>query len=330
MDEVDVINERWDYLIVLDACRFDFFAETYRDYLDGVLMMKKSLGTSTNEWRDKCFPGYYDDIIYISANPQICDKSAVYGYTAGEHFGTVHELWKDHWDRELGTVRPEVVTRLASEIIRATPGKRFIIHYLQPHAPYLSLADRTRGYLDGDVNSVRRLIGTEAGQGPGRVRKKLFQILRKALPRGGCRGLLPKQPEWMLRKLLAIAPKAPLEAAWRTVGRQGVRAAYAANLEAVLQQTAELVRSLSGRIVVTSDHGEFLGEDGFYGHPTGSDHPILKEVPWLVVEGAVGTIEREGFEYGGVEGQKTPAGEPQGQEEQEELRKKLQALGYYD
>jgi hypothetical protein len=43
--------------------------------------------------------------------------------------------------------------------------------------------------------------------------------------------------------------------------------------------------------VVTSDHGEFLGENGNFDHHPGSKNPLLLEVPWLKVENAknVGT-----------------------------------------
>ena len=91
------------------------FREIYRDYLDGVLMMKKSRHQH-KRMADNCFPGYYDDIIYISRQSAICEKSAVYGYAHRRAFGTVHELLKDHWDRELdGALRS---SRGLLEIIR--------------------------------------------------------------------------------------------------------------------------------------------------------------------------------------------------------------------
>ncbi len=35
MKEQDIIEEDWDNLIILDACRYDFFERVYKDYLAG-------------------------------------------------------------------------------------------------------------------------------------------------------------------------------------------------------------------------------------------------------------------------------------------------------
>lgn len=330
MDKINVMNESWDYLIILDACRYDYFERIWRKYLQGRLEKRISPGSSTNQWRDESFPDFYDDLVYITANPQISATSKVYGFCAGEHFHTVHEVWKDGWDQDIGTVLPESITRVALDIIRRTPNKRFVVHYLQPHAPYLSLSDKSRGYLNADINAVRRLVGAAAGGKMSRRGGRLLKYLSKAF-RGT--NILTNQPEWVLRKLLGIPPKAPMESAWRTVGRERLRQAYAENLKAVLKQVAELVEHLSGKIVITSDHGELLGEDRCYAHPTGSDHRILREVPWLVIEksGDIGSGHK-------VEGADSNAGGPPtgaeedavAQEEQQELSDKLRALGYFD
>ncbi len=330
MDTIDVSKEKWDYLIILDACRYDYFEQVYRQYLKGDLAKKMSIGACTDEWRDKSFPGRYDDIIYISANPQICAALKVYGFCAGEHFHAVHEVWKDRWDQDIGTVLPESITRVALDIIRRTPNKRFVVHYLQPHAPYLSLSDKSRGYLNADINTVRRLVGAAAGGKVSRTGGRLLKYLSKAF-RGT--NILTNQPEWMLRKLLGIPPKAPMESAWRTVGREQLRQAYAENLKAVLEQVAELVEHLSGKIVITSDHGELLGEDRCYAHPTGSDHRILREVPWLVIEKSGDVVSEHKVEGADSDAGGPPTGVEEdavAQKEHQELSDKLRALGYFD
>ena len=47
---VNMMEEDWDFLIVLDACRFDYFSEFYGDFFDGKLEKKISAGCSTVEW----------------------------------------------------------------------------------------------------------------------------------------------------------------------------------------------------------------------------------------------------------------------------------------
>jgi len=116
----------------------------------------------------------------------------------------------------------------------------------------------------------------------------------------------------------------------RRYGKKMLPKAYKANLECVLEQVAVLLKHLTGKIIITSDHGEFLGEGGRYAHPYGSVHPTLVEVPWLAIEKAEKDIDTE--EVAGD--QKLPAepAEPIGktETEQEELIRKLKALGYYD
>lgn len=326
MDRLNVTNERWDYLIILDACRYDYFEQVYRQYLKGDLAKKMSLGTCTDEWRDKSFPGRYDDIIYISANPQICAMLKVYGFCAGDHFHKVYEVWNEEWDEVSGTVLPEALTKSAIRIIAETAGrgKRYIMHYLQPHAPYLSPQGGTKGYNKGDINQTRRLINSAGDNRTRRFRDKLLRQLTRFLPRDI--GFL-SPTDWYLRKSLRIPPEAPMEAAWRTVDNETLRKAYRDNLVAALKQVSVLIDNVSGRIVVTSDHGELLGERSCYGHPRGSKNPILITVPWLVIEKEAAS----GGEIGKVghpsESDSGPDQRPRTTEE--EIAGKLRSLGYF-
>jgi len=60
-----------------------------------------------------------------------------------------------------------------------------------------------------------------------------------------------------------------------------VRAAYAANLRLVLGHARELAGLLRGRLVITADHGELLGEDGRFGHDPTLTYKELYLVPWM-------------------------------------------------
>jgi predicted AlkP superfamily phosphohydrolase/phosphomutase len=281
MNKVDITKEQWDFLIVLDACRYDYFERTYKNYLNGQLTKRISAGSSTDQWRDKSFPDYYDDIVYISANPHFTETIPVSGYTAGDHFHKVHEIWKTGWDKEKGTVLPETMTATAIEIIKNSPEKKFIIHYLQPHAPYIVLVERFKGYIDPDCNTNRIIAGAADSENKHIFRKKILKNLLKYFKNNN---ILTNRPAWVLRKLLALPPEAPMEIAWRYVGKKALRQAYEINLKLVLVQIAELIKHLSGRIVITADHGELLGENFLYSHPTGSTNRILIEVPWLIIE----------------------------------------------
>jgi hypothetical protein len=59
--------------------------------------------------------------------------------------------------------------------------------------------------------------------------------------------------------------------------------AYQENLEFVLDEVMEELEKLEQRTVITSDHGNFVGEKGFYGHPYNVHAEPLIKVPWFVV-----------------------------------------------
>ena len=323
MNKVNVMQEKWDYLVILDACRYDYFERLYQNYLQGKLTKRISIGSSTNEWRDKSFPDYYDDIVYISANPHFSATLPVYGFIAGEHFNKIHEIWKSAWDSEKGTVLPEILTKNAIDIIKNTNNKRFIIHYLQPHAPYLSLLSESKGFASGQVNSNRKIIGTQETKNVSTIKKKLLKKLVKLFKNNN---ILTNHPDWFLRKLLQIPAERPLELAWRNAGKKGLRKAYEENLVSVLKQVKVLLNYLSGTIIIPSDHGELLGEKKCYGHPPGSQNPIQIEIPWLTIEKQTkNTMIKEPD----LKKDKTSHIESN-EDNQKEMENKLRALGYYD
>jgi len=128
----------WDILIILDACRFDFFQEEYRQYLSGNLRKVESEGRDTLSWACYTFPDYYD-ITYVSGavpiNSVKTDLSYLpfkVHYLPVKHFREIVDVWKFGWNFNLGTVMPRSVTEAA---LRRN-GRR-IVHYFQPHAPYI-------------------------------------------------------------------------------------------------------------------------------------------------------------------------------------------------
>ncbi len=321
---VNVVKEKWDYLIVLDACRYDFFERQYGKYLAGKLSKKTSQGGSTPQWRDGAFPNRYDDIIYITSNPMINASQEVYGYNAGDHFGKIVEVWKSGWDQARGTVMPDMVTNVAIKTIADNPGKRCVIHYLQPHAPYVGADLQSKGHASAETFGRGLACGEQDSSVPA-FKKKMLAWLMKFFKENN---LLGNHPEWFLRKWLNIPALSPLEVALRTLGREGLKRAYEANLELVLEQVAVLVEQLSGAIVVTADHGELLGENRCYGHPPKSVNPIQLEVPWLVIEkGKAMPLTRETAE----EVNSTDEDEGNDSEQNDhEVIERLRALGYYD
>ncbi|RLI40500.1 hypothetical protein DRO64_08910, partial [Candidatus Bathyarchaeota archaeon] len=68
-----------------------------------------------------------------------------------------------------------------------------------------------------------------------------------------------------------------------TVSR--LREAYRDNLRLVLEYVNKIVKETEGGIIITSDHGEMLGEYRLFLHPCRIECKILRLVPWLEVRG---------------------------------------------
>jgi len=55
------------------------------------------------------------------------------------------------------------------------------------------------------------------------------------------------------------------------------------NIKIALFFVELLLNKLRGKIIITSDHGDLLGEDGKLGHDTKWKHPKLNEVPYVEI-----------------------------------------------
>ncbi|PSG98640.1 MAG: hypothetical protein BRC29_00755 [Nanohaloarchaea archaeon SW_7_43_1] len=78
------------------------------------------------------------------------------------------------------------------------------------------------------------------------------------------------------------------ESVWRKAekgeySRKEVYQTYESHLEFVLPKAKELAETLEGKTVITSDHGNLVGENGLYGHPSRARARCLRKVPLLVI-----------------------------------------------
>ncbi|MFX0134903.1 MAG: hypothetical protein ACFFDN_14775, partial [Candidatus Hodarchaeota archaeon] len=146
-------SHQWDILFIFDACRYDYFKLVYSKFfyaLDlnftGSLKKVISPASGTLEWCSNVFTkSNYKDIIYVSSNPFVnskgystrSQKGNILSFYPKDRFYQVIDVWDFGWNNQLNTVPPNEVNKVLLEIIKKYPNKRFIIHYLQPHAPYL-------------------------------------------------------------------------------------------------------------------------------------------------------------------------------------------------
>lgn len=129
-----VLDEDWDNLIILDACRYDTFVEN--NPFDGDLSSRTSKGSNTYEFLYGNFYGReLYDTVYVSSN-------LWYVEIEDEINSDVHSFVPVTTEGPKNVVSPDAVTDQALETNQSHPNKRLIVHYTQPHYPYLGPTGR--------------------------------------------------------------------------------------------------------------------------------------------------------------------------------------------
>jgi len=248
-DAVRVMDEEWDNLIVLDACRYDLFEEAVDLERFDEYSRVESLGGATPEWTKRNFTGRsFGDTVYISGNPQTTKY-------AGDSFHRLVEVWAEEFNEERRTVMPRSVSDATLRANEEHPDKRLIAHFMQPHRPFIGPHGRDI-HFGGQTDTDR---GNDENSSPADEGADL-------------------RDPWIALEEGLVTP----EQLWK---------AYRSNLEFAMDEVWQLVDELDGRTVVTSDHGNLMGELGWpiplplYGHPTGIRLDELVVVPWAVADG---------------------------------------------
>jgi hypothetical protein len=159
---IDIFAEDWDVLVILDACRYDIFAEVVGNELGTrPLESRISRGSATRKWVEANFTDRtLADLVYVHSNghygrlkSEIC--SDVFKYQISEN-------------NALGgrSVHPGVVTSAAITAAESPPHKRFFVHYMQPHHPFFGPSATHIEHKDSylKIESVRRLVDEIEGQ----------------------------------------------------------------------------------------------------------------------------------------------------------------------
>jgi hypothetical protein len=146
-------------------------------------------------------------------------------------FENVEEVWRYGWDEELNTVPARAMTDVAIHEHRRNKPKRMIVHYMQPHHPFVP------NPMDAGMN-----------------RDDLSS---------------PEGNIWSQIKNGEVDP----EDVWRE---------YKNNLTYVLDDVSILLENIDAeKVAISADHGNAIGEWGFYGH---GDVPfsVVRQVPWCL------------------------------------------------
>jgi len=214
------------------------------------------------------------DVVFVNSNPVIDHEL---GARLKKLFCKYISVWRDYWDSEIGTVRPEVTYYVALRTYVKNPGKRMIIWFLQPHYPYV---DKRFNHINalGREFMNRALHHDTSSNNLLTLAKIVKNLLRKGYL---CAGIPDKICEYVHRTPSEIIK------------------AYIVNLLSVLYYVKKLTEIFPGKIVVTSDHGEAFGEPlsklalplRIYGHPSRTRVSSLIQVPYLIVENNISQYE---------------------------------------
>lgn len=133
----------WDVLLILDACRVDLMAEVLDEYeflpdADELDTMY-SVASMSEDWIDRTFAPEYraecTETAYISGNP-FTEKVEFRAMPA-----LLDEVWKSDWNEDLKTIEARPITERAIHAWRTDRPNRMIVHYMQPHAPFVGRPD---------------------------------------------------------------------------------------------------------------------------------------------------------------------------------------------
>jgi hypothetical protein len=244
VDFIDVYEDDWDNLIVLDACRYDVFEEEYDGPGDLSLRYSRT-PDSPSFFRRQLAGKECHDIVSVTANPH--HKKNL----DDDQFHDVYHVWETRWDDEIRNVHPEAMRDVALEADDSHPNKRLMIHFMQPHAPFIGPWGREH-------------VGIHVGNEHSR------------------QGAMQGYYDVDTTNPYSLAREGEID-------HETLERAYRENLQIALEYVEDLLSELEGRTVVTADHGELFGERAWpypwrkFQHPRLLAEKLL-QVPWLVSE----------------------------------------------
>jgi hypothetical protein len=255
------LEREWDILLVFDACRYDYF-EKCNPY-PGKLSEYDISCNGTVKYFHLLFDNQdCSDIVFINHIFLFSDWFNI------DNFHKVINAYDTHWSEEYGTILPEGNTELGLKAIRENPGKRVIVHYVQPHLPYL---DRPHKLVK------RRTERQLAYKNP--IEGTIASTLNK------CKNIFPAQPFWAIEKLFGSS--AGIGEVYFKEGFEGLRKSYEYNLRRALNSAKPIIDKYrkDKTIVMTADHGKVLGEHcGLFSHGWYKFKEVTT-VPWFIVDG---------------------------------------------
>ena len=290
----NIYEQDWDVLVLLDTCRVDAMREVADeyDYIEDVDEIW-SVGSTSKEWVEQTFTKNYAadiaDTAYITGNPF---SNTLLDERDRMEYGSTHGTWieKTEWVSQL--IKDSVVDGESLGHLEPLWG------VTGPDAPF------------------------QKSQHPKALTEHTIQASRKTnFERIVSHYMQPHSPYFSSSteyNELAEYEKHPFRALKQggSEASEKVWNAYLDNLRYALDSIEVLIENVDGKVVLTADHGELLGDHRMYYHMPGNPHPKLKKVPWVEVEAADRQTLDPDVTLTGTEGA------------QEASEEQLKALGY--
>lgn len=233
-----MLKGNWDVLFVLDACRHDMFNLVHKESgMAGTLIPVNSGAIETDLWYEKHWSEYQEDIILITPHARIFKNGHCKNFYASVDTSDIKN--QDDWRS------PEMAVKVFREAQKENADKRFIVHLIPPHLPFLG--EHGRKWLE----SIRLLI----------------------------------HPDY---KRIAGLCNNGRDLTWSKV-----KEFYIENIKFAIGFIKNIPSEIAGKIVITGDHGELLGENGLYGHGYKIDSLLetLTTVPWFEFNNEKNTVD---------------------------------------
>jgi hypothetical protein len=242
-------------LIVLDACRYDYFDDEFDDYFYGRSEPMWAASINTFEYLRINWTETYEYPYVTGAAPVTSQRfnfdigenidgiatdgaellQRYCGYIPDNHLEDLIEVWRSSWDEDLGVCPPEPVTKRGISLSK--DASRMVVHYFQPHGPFIG-SEKLKGHIEKYDSNVEG----------GAVEMGIWEAARSG-----------------------------------DLSKSKLRNMYKSNLKRALAAVCELIRQTNfEKYVIIGDHGEALGEYGKYYHSI--EHPKVRLVPWAIVE----------------------------------------------
>jgi len=235
-------EEEYFVIIILDACRADLFEQVYNRYINGRFMKVRSPASHTWEWVKKIF------------TTSLLKHKPILVYASNP------------------VINSKGITVGGFKAIKYIP-REYIIDVWE-----VGWNSKLQTVPPWKVNEIVKRRGL--------YKRTIIWYLQPHFPWINYSSLFNTLAEISRRRKVRVETILTKLCKKGVLSRKDILRGYIFNLHLVLKYVKELIdyirgQGFSGKIVITSDHGEMFGEYGYYWHPGGVAFPELVVVPWL-------------------------------------------------